>query len=177
MLTCLSWIQPHPHVAIRRHLLNMVNLFLCSSTKYFENRLVPNDLIIVRNIRDDEEDKQDIKRVLERQGDAHNKVEIQFNWKFQSLTSSPTRSPGPPRLQIDVQDACGIGFRCSTYEQKEDGTIIPMEPVTSLVFDQNWGNNFNIQSPTRPGAVYIKTDAHIACDIQLWHSWTPWKGN
>jgi hypothetical protein len=37
MRTCLSWIQPHPHVAIRRHLLNTVNSFLCSSTMYFEN--------------------------------------------------------------------------------------------------------------------------------------------
>jgi hypothetical protein len=53
-MTCLSWIQPHPHVAIRRHLLNTVNSFLCSSTKYFENQLLPNDLITVRNHGDDE---------------------------------------------------------------------------------------------------------------------------
>jgi hypothetical protein len=33
---------------------------------YFENRLLPNDLIIVRNHGDDEENEQDIKRVLER---------------------------------------------------------------------------------------------------------------
>jgi hypothetical protein len=71
MRTCLSWIQPHPHGAILRHLLNMVNLFLCSSTNYFENQLLPNDLIIVRNHGDDEEDERDIKRELERQGDAH----------------------------------------------------------------------------------------------------------
>jgi hypothetical protein len=57
----------------------MVNSFLCSSTNYFENRLVHNDLIIVRNNGDDEEDEQDIKRALERQGDAHMKVEIQSN--------------------------------------------------------------------------------------------------
>jgi hypothetical protein len=35
--TCLSWIQPHPHVAILRYLLNTVKSFLCSSTNYFEN--------------------------------------------------------------------------------------------------------------------------------------------
>jgi hypothetical protein len=74
--TCLSWIQPHPLVAILRHLLNMVNSFFCFSTNYFENRLLPNNLIIVRNDVDDKEDERDIKRVLERQGDAHNKVEI-----------------------------------------------------------------------------------------------------
>jgi hypothetical protein len=37
MRICLSWIQPHSHGAILRHLLNMVNSFLCSSTNYFEN--------------------------------------------------------------------------------------------------------------------------------------------
>jgi hypothetical protein len=80
MRICLSWIQPHPHGAILRHLLNTVNTFLCSSTKYFENRLLPNDLIIVRNHGDDEEeDKRDIMRALERLGDVHIKVEIQSN--------------------------------------------------------------------------------------------------
>jgi hypothetical protein len=56
MRTCLSCVQPRPHGAILRHLLNTVNSFLCSSTNYFENRLLPNNLIIVRNHRDDEED-------------------------------------------------------------------------------------------------------------------------
>jgi hypothetical protein len=82
MRTCLSWVQPHPHGAILRHLLNTVNLFLCSSTNYFENRLLLNDLIILMNHGDDEEDEWDIKRVLERQGDAHIKVEINSNSKF-----------------------------------------------------------------------------------------------
>jgi hypothetical protein len=59
--------------------LNTVNLFLCSSTNYFENRLLPNNLIIVRKYRDDEENEWDIKRVLERQGDVHIKEEIQSN--------------------------------------------------------------------------------------------------
>jgi hypothetical protein len=54
----------------------MVNSFLCSATNYFDNRLLPNDLIIVRNHGDDVEDKRDIKRALERQGDAHIKMEI-----------------------------------------------------------------------------------------------------
>jgi hypothetical protein len=66
MRTYLSWIQPHPHGTILIHLLNTINSFLCSSTNYFENRLLLNDLIIVRNHGDDEEDEQDIKRALER---------------------------------------------------------------------------------------------------------------
>jgi hypothetical protein len=66
----------------------MLNSFLYSSTNYFENRLRPNDLIIVRNHGDDEEDEQGNKRVLESQGDMHIKVEIQSNLEFQSLTPS-----------------------------------------------------------------------------------------
>jgi hypothetical protein len=38
--------------------------------------LLHNDLIIVRKHGDDDEDERDIKRVLERQGDAHIKVEV-----------------------------------------------------------------------------------------------------
>jgi hypothetical protein len=79
MRICLSWIQPHPDGPILRHLLNMVNSLLCFSTNYFENRLFPNDLIIIRSHGDDEEDERDIKRVQERQGDAHIKVEIKSN--------------------------------------------------------------------------------------------------
>jgi hypothetical protein len=57
MRTCLSWIQPHSHGAILKHILNMVNSFLYFSTNYFENGLLPNNLIIVRNHGDDEEDE------------------------------------------------------------------------------------------------------------------------
>jgi hypothetical protein len=100
MRTCLSWIQPHPYTAILRHLLYMVHSFLCSYTNYFDNQLLPNDLIVIRNHGDDEEDEWRIKRALEREGDVHIKVEIQSNSEFQCLTSSPTWDPGPPRHQI-----------------------------------------------------------------------------
>jgi hypothetical protein len=63
--TCLLWIQPHSHGAILRHVLNMINSFLCSFTNYFKNRLLPNDLVIVRNHGDEEEDEQDTKKALE----------------------------------------------------------------------------------------------------------------
>jgi hypothetical protein len=33
------------------------NSFLCSSTSYFDNRLPPNDLIVVRNDGDDDDDE------------------------------------------------------------------------------------------------------------------------
>jgi hypothetical protein len=60
----------------------MVISFLCSSVNYLENRLLPNDLIIVWKHGDDEKDERDIKRVLERQGEVHIKVEIQSNSEF-----------------------------------------------------------------------------------------------
>jgi hypothetical protein len=45
------------------------------------------------------EGKQSINKVLESQGDMHEKVANQSNSELPSL--SPTRSPGPPRIQID----------------------------------------------------------------------------
>jgi hypothetical protein len=54
------------------------------------------------------EDMWDIKRVLESQGNTYNKVEVQANSESRSLTLSPTRSPGPPCLQIDVKDVSDL---------------------------------------------------------------------
>jgi hypothetical protein len=173
MRTFLSCIQPHPYGAIVSHLLNTENLFLCSSTNYFDNRLLPNDLIIVTKHGDDDEDEHDIKRALERQEDVHINVEIQCNSEFQCLTSSPTRSSRPHQLDIDVQDSYKFSFGRSTYARKEAEINFPMEPVPSpnqIGFGQNCQNNLNIESPTRLGAVHIKTDARVAYDIQLRHS-------
>jgi hypothetical protein len=106
-------------------------------------------------------------------------LEIQSNSEFQSLTSSPTRSPGPPWLQIDVHDAYQISFGHSTYAQKEDELTFPLVLVpgpTKIGLEQNCQNNFNIKSPTPPGAIHIKTDVQVAYDIQLGRSWSPWKG-
>jgi hypothetical protein len=52
----------------------------------------------------------DIKMVLEVQGNTHNMVEVPDNSESRSLTLSPTRSPGPPCLQIDIQDASDLRF-------------------------------------------------------------------
>jgi hypothetical protein len=58
------------------------------------------------------EDKQSVKKVLESQGDMHEKVANQSNSELPS--SSPTWSPGPPRIQIDVQIAYDLHFGRST---------------------------------------------------------------
>jgi hypothetical protein len=114
MWTSLVWIQPHPHRVILRYSIDTVNSFLCSCNNYLENRVLPNDLIVVRN-HGDEEDVCDTKDVLENQGDVHTKVEIPSNSELQSLTSSPTRSLGSPCLQINAQDAYHLRYGHSTY--------------------------------------------------------------
>jgi hypothetical protein len=56
------------------------------------------------------EDMWDIKRVLESQGNTHNKVEAQANSECRSSISSPTQRPEPPCLQIDIQDTFDFRF-------------------------------------------------------------------
>jgi hypothetical protein len=62
------------------------------------------------------EDKLSIKMVLEGQGDVHEKVANQSNSELPS--SSPTQSPRPPHIQIDVQLAYDLCFGRSIYARK-----------------------------------------------------------
>jgi hypothetical protein len=95
------------------------------------------------------EDKRSIKKVLESQGDVHEKVVNQSNSELPSL--SPTRSPGPPHIQIDVQIAYDLCFGRSTYAQKakeitfqwhqshvqlklESSAIIKIIPISRTIF-------------------------------------------
>jgi hypothetical protein len=55
------------------------------------------------------ENMWDIK-VLESQGNMHNMVEVQANLESRSMTSSLTRSSGPPCLQIDIQNVSDLRF-------------------------------------------------------------------
>jgi hypothetical protein len=74
------------------------------------------------------EDKQSIKKVLESQGDMHEKVANQSNSKLPS--SSLTQSLGLPRIQIDVQIAYDLRFGCSTYAQKAKEITFPIALVS-----------------------------------------------
>jgi hypothetical protein len=76
------------------------------------------------------EDKQSIKKVLESQGDVHEKVVNQSNSELSS--SSPTRSPGPPRIKIDIHIAYDLRFGRSIYARKAKEITFPMEPVSYL---------------------------------------------
>jgi hypothetical protein len=86
-----------------QRLNHQVNSFLCSSAYNIENRLLPNDLIVLRNQGEEhggqmehQEGAREPKRHAREGGEP-----IQF----ELLRSSPTRSPGPPHTQIDVQIA------------------------------------------------------------------------
>jgi hypothetical protein len=72
------------------------------------------------------EDMWDIKKVLEIQGNTHNKVEVQANSESRSLTLSPTWSPGPPCFQINLHDTSDLQFGRSTYVWKDKEIIFPM---------------------------------------------------
>jgi hypothetical protein len=74
------------------------------------------------------EDKWSIKKVLESQGDMHEKVVNQSNSELPS--SSPTRSPGPPCIQIDIQIAYDLRFGSSTYARKDKEITFPMTLVS-----------------------------------------------
>jgi hypothetical protein len=74
------------------------------------------------------EDKRSIKKVLESQGDVHEKVGNQSNSELPS--SSPTRTPGAPHIQIDVQIAYDLRFGRSTYARKAKEIAFPMELVS-----------------------------------------------
>jgi hypothetical protein len=94
MRTSLARIQRHHHAVILRHILNFVNSFLCSSTNYFENQLLPNYLIIVKNHVDDEEDVRDTMDVLE------SKETCIPRWRSNSIQNFGVRL----RVQLRVQD-------------------------------------------------------------------------
>jgi hypothetical protein len=97
------------------------------------------------------EDKQSIKKVLESQGDVHEKVANQSNLELPS--SSPTRSPtwslGPPHIQIDVQIAYDLRFRRSIYARKYKEITFPMTLVscpTKVGVIHNHQNSTNFQN-------------------------------
>jgi hypothetical protein len=73
------------------------------------------------------EDKRSIKKVVDSQGDVHEKVANQSNPELSS--SSSTRSPGLPHIQIEVQIAYDICFEHSTYARKAKEIKFLVEPV------------------------------------------------
>jgi hypothetical protein len=81
-----------------QQLCHQVNSFLCSSANDLENRWLLMIYLLLGIKERIMKDMWDIEKVLEIQGNTHNKVEFQANSESKSLTLSPTRSPGPPFL-------------------------------------------------------------------------------
>ena len=84
----------------------------------FENKLLPNDLIIVRNHGDDEED------IGEEFGGVVDELEAQSK-----SSSSLLRSPGAARTKINTQAAYGVRFGCSLYGWKDNFKEFPLALV------------------------------------------------
>jgi hypothetical protein len=81
------------------------------------------------------EDKWSTKKVLESQSNS------------ELLSSSPTRSPGPPCIQIDIQIAYDLRFGHSTYAQKAKEITFPMILVsypTKVGVVRNHKNSTNL---------------------------------
>jgi hypothetical protein len=93
------------------------------------------------------EDKWNIKKVLESQGDVHEKVANQSNSELPSL--SPTQSPGPPRIQINIQIAYDLRFGRSTYARKANEITFPVALIsypTKIGVVRNHQNSTNFQN-------------------------------
>jgi hypothetical protein len=77
---------------------------------------------------------------------VHEKVANQSNSELPS--SSPTRSPEPSHIQIDVQIAYDLHFGRSTYAWKAKEIIFPMKPVscpTKIGVVRNHQNSTNFR--------------------------------
>jgi hypothetical protein len=93
------------------------------------------------------EDERNIKKVLESQGDMHEKVVNQSNSELPS--SSPTQSPVPPCIQINDQIAYDLCFVRSTYARKAKEITFPMEVVscpTKIGVVRNHQNSIDFQN-------------------------------
>jgi hypothetical protein len=93
------------------------------------------------------EDKWSIKKVLENQGDVHEKMTNQSNSEL--LSSSPTRTPEPPHIQIDVQISYDLRFGRYTYAWKDKEIRFPMVLVscpTKIGAARNHQNSTDFQN-------------------------------
>jgi hypothetical protein len=115
------------------------------------------------------EDKRSIKKVLESQGDMHEKVANQSNSELPS--SSPTQSLGPPRIQIDVQTAYDLHFGRYTYARKAKEIAFPMELVSCLTkigVVRNHQNSTDFQNHFWCCTTILALMGHVSSWSPLW---------
>ena len=101
-----------------------VSSFQINLSSGFENKLLPNDLIIVTNHGDDEEDVGDeFGAMVDQQGQPSRvggPIQVEFESALESR-SSPTK--------INAQAAYGVHFGCSLYGWKDNFKEFPMALV------------------------------------------------
>jgi hypothetical protein len=119
--------------ACARQLQYQVKSFLSSTPCQLQYRLLPNEIIIVRDEGQTYEglknylgraQDQDVDKVLDKRRDERNKMEA-----YSETDVSPTQIPGPVRLQIESQNAYELGFSHSLYGWKDNDGSFPMLPV------------------------------------------------
>jgi hypothetical protein len=130
----LRRIQPHVDTLsesvtitdfMQRCILSMVSLFLYAFTDDSENRLLPNNVMMIRNYG---EDKKGLKRDVEVQrsskgGQAKLESQSKSSW-------NPIRIPGTVGTKIVAQITYQLCFGRSLYGWKAKRINFPMEPVS-----------------------------------------------
>ncbi|TVU13612.1 hypothetical protein EJB05_40328, partial [Eragrostis curvula] len=142
-----------------------VSSFLMSSIYGFENKMLPNELIIVRNHGDDEDVAGELL------GGVEGRQEVQIKFEAQSKSvSSPFRTPTPVGTKTGAQVAYEIGFGCSLYGWKAKKITFPMDLVSCLNSAGVIGNHRNkLTSRICPGAApsLFGLWACISCDTEI----------
>ena len=103
---------------------NKVSSFQINLSSRFENKLLPYDLIIVRNHGDDDKDVGGSLEAWWTSKGSQAELEAQSK-----SSSSLLRSPGAACTKINAQDAYGVRFGCSLYGWKYNFNELPMALV------------------------------------------------
>ena len=119
-------IMQGPMTWARKRQLNLeVSSFLSDTFHTFENRLLPNDVILLRNIGEGHERLRGSGGGDDDQQGRPTKPEAQSN-----MNSSLPRPLGPVCLKLVTQDVSGLCFRQSTYGWKDNLTRKPIQLVS-----------------------------------------------
>jgi hypothetical protein len=120
ILDHITWSQA-------QQLNHQVNSLLCSSTYNIESRLLSNNLIVLKNHREDYRGQTEHQKCARESRRRAREVANQSNSELSS--SSPTRSTGSSHIQINVQIAYDLRFGRFTYARKAKEITFPMKLV------------------------------------------------
>ena len=111
-----------------------VSSFLSDPFHTFENRLLPNNVILPRNIGEGHE------RLRGRGGGVDDSKDVQQKPEARSnMISSLPQPPGPTYLKLVTQNASKLCFRRSTYGWKANLIRKPMQVVSrQKLFGIHW---------------------------------------